>query len=206
MLCSDVRRSSFQRQHRVARGLGRVDLSGKRQGKGAKSREKVRDPARVTRCLPNAFNKRSLPIRGGLQEAADGKVHRKTGQGDRRRNRLVERLGSEALVNRQPGEPVALAKGGQRLHGLEALRFDPRERKIGALVDEGQLYFTRPPRLQKPAEKLSQGRDEVQQFGPQNVVLSHVDYAMGLGSVEPDDGASSDLQRTQAGPAAAVRW
>ena len=74
------RAAALERQHRVARRFGGIDLARQRQSEGAEAGEQVGDPLGVADRLANRRDQRRLAVLGRLQEAADGKRHRNAGQ------------------------------------------------------------------------------------------------------------------------------
>ena len=103
-------RRRLERQHRVARRLG-----GSRPGRPAparrcRGREQVGDRAALADRLAHRRDQRRLAVRGRLKEGADGKRDRHARQGDRRRLRLVARLGPKPSSMLSRARPLVSQK------------------------------------------------------------------------------------------------
>ena len=70
MLDGDRRRRPLERQHRVARRLGGIDLPRQRQREGAEPGEQVGDVAAPADRLAHRRDQRRLAVRRRLEEGA----------------------------------------------------------------------------------------------------------------------------------------
>ena len=109
------------------------------EGKTAEPGEQVGDHPATVQRLARGSGQHLLAIARRLQEARMRKAHRDIAEADRGGHGLVLRLGSEALVDRQPGELLRLGKIGEQLVLGHRLRRKAGDQHIDALVDLGQL-------------------------------------------------------------------
>ncbi len=128
-----------------------------------------------------------------------------TGQGYRRRHRLIKRFRAQPAVEIQARQAIGLAKGIQRLDRLEAVGVDALQRQIDALVGKAELYFRCPARLEKARQQGAQGADQREQLRAEDVAFAHVDDAVGFFRVEAEHHALPDAHRPERGAAPAVR-
>ncbi len=195
----------LQRQDGVARGFGGGDFPRHSKRERAEPGEQVGWPRGVADGRAHRGDQRRFTIGGGLEECARRQADRDPAERDGDRIGLIARFGTIAFVHRQPREPVAFAKAGQRLDRFEPDDVHSLERDVDPLVGEGQLHLRISLRREHRGEQFAQRSDQSEQCRVEDMAFVHVDDLVRGGGVEADQHAASCPPRAQARPAARAR-
>jgi len=105
--------------------------------------------------LANTTCQDRLPVLRRLEETTHRKTDGETRKRDCRGYGLEDCLGTQALIDREPNEPVTFAERGEGLHRLIALGLDALQQDIDALIDKRELHLGNSLGLQDRGEQAA---------------------------------------------------
>ena len=200
-------RRRLQRQRRVARAFGGIDLARRAPARRCRGRRTDRRRCRASptasrtaatsAASPSAVACRKAPCGSGTGTPPSVIV---TGSGSQRGLRRRSRRRARAGRGRGASAKAVSASAASSPSALT-----PLEQQVDALVGEREPDPAAPARLQQLGQQSAQRRDQREQFGPQDMAFAHVDDAVaGLG-VEAEQHLLAAPLGPQRGAAAALR-
>ena len=185
---------------RVLGRLYRQNFAGPRQRERecAQPGEQIGDRRAARQPFAHRADECRLAIGGRLREPAGRQRHRHAGEGNRHRLGLPLHLRPIALVERQPGQPMAAREIEQALGLRQSVEFEPLDFDRNALVRQRQMNIRRQPLARPPRDQRAQRGDQREQIGVEHVAFAHVDDLVRPCSAKADPGAVSVERRPAA--------